>query len=116
MNKVLYQRQIVDAYGQKLYLITEEELDNFEKALKDSNDIKDICNQYDVEFNLRSIREALFTFAQLKGEYGTNWGNYNKKLKAFEIIKESMDYDSFIKVMSKHYDNETINLLKEVLK
>ena len=65
-----------------------DEYEILESAHKDFDDIKDICNSYNIEFNLPNIREALFTFAQLKGEYGTNWNNYNKKLKALEIIKE----------------------------
>lgn len=65
-----------------------DEYEILESACKDFDAIKDICNSYNIEFNLPNIREALFTFAQLKGEYGTNWDNYNKKLKALEIIKE----------------------------
>lgn len=82
------------------------ELDLIENALEDYDNIKHICNFYNIEFNLPNIREAVFTFAQLKGEYGANWDNYNNKLKALEIIEKKkvnvQELFDFIKEYGKH--------------
>lgn len=87
-----------------------------ENAFENYDDIKHICNDYGIEFNLSNIREALFTFAQLKGEHGTNWNNCNKKLKALEIIKEKEWFDDFMKehLTREWFTKEEYDLLKEV--
>ena len=112
-----------------------DELHTAGTALRNYDNIKNICKSYDIKFNLPNIREALFTFAQLKGEYGANWGNYNKKLRALEIIKnKDVDvallksilhadkslhtasyYNSHFVGTYKHLTQEEFNLLKELL-
>lgn len=117
------------------YGCDEKDFALIETALKDFEDIKHICGSYDIEFNLTNIRHALFTFAQLKGEYGTNWGNYEKKLKALKIIKEKKvlndrylmsgslkAYNQYVKMCRKdsafkpkELTQKEFDLLKEVL-
>lgn len=117
MNKEMAPLEALDDMLE--YLLTYDEFnekrhkDNvniIETAIKDYDDIKHICNQYNIEFSLSNIREALFTFAQLKGEHGTNWNNYNKKLKALEIIKKKMvnldDLNDAIYEDNYHQNNE----------
>ena len=68
--------------------LSDKDIAAIETIIKEYEQIKKLFENYNIEFNLVNMRHALFTFAQLKGEYGTNWDNYNKKLKALEIIKK----------------------------
>lgn len=107
-------------------------LNEIETTLEDYADIEKMCKQYNIEFNLVNIRHALFTLAQLKGSSGTNWENYNRKLKALEIIKETPVFAYYITIYKNAYEmvsdvkgfrvnnsveelQEMFDLLKEVL-
>ena len=107
-------------------------LNEIETTLEDYADIEKMCKQYNIEFNLVNIRHALFTLAQLKGSSGTNWENYNIKLKALEIIKETPVFAYYITIYKNAYEmvsdvkgfrvnnsveelQEMFDLLKEVL-
>jgi hypothetical protein len=98
-----------------------------EKELENYDEIEQMCEQYNIEFNLVNIRHALFTLAQLKGSNGTNWENYNRKLEALEIIKEKEVVVSWLLFdglevynenmhSSKVLTKEEYELLKEVFK
>ena len=102
-----------------------KDLLDIEATLKDYEQIENMCESYDIEFSLVNIREALFTLAQLKGEKGNNWDNYNKKLKALEIIKEKrVNVEWLLETESVEEYNESLyidltqeeyDLLKEIL-
>ena len=90
------------------------------------DEIESICKYYNLSCDLLTMRDAISTLAQLKEEYGDDWYNYTKKLRAYEIIIEKKVYPSFLlntksfgeynKEVIQKLTQEEYDLLKEALK